>query len=348
MKSFVHALIRYWRAWVGLAGLVLVLVWAGGGCRKKVAPTSLDVETGTPLPEGAALFTARVQQVSALIDVVGTVASEQKINISARIPAHITDVLVSAGDAVKKGQLLLTLDDREIREQLAAAEAQLKQAETEYERAKQLFEKNATTQQALTAAESAYYAAKARVDQVRVMLTYTQVTSPIDGIVTERRVEAGDLASPGMLLTAVYDPQRMRLEAPVPLRLVERLSLGQEVTVALDRPQRIAKGRVTEIVSEADPATRTQLVKIHLEEVQGDVLPGTFGRLWIEEAPRPAIYIPIEAVRSLGQLNMVSLVISNRVVRRLVKTGPVRDGEVEILAGLSDGDVVILNSSREE
>lgn len=343
MKNLLGMVTLYWRLWVGVVGLLVILVWAGGGCGEKVQPGQIEVSTGKPLAPGAVLYTVRVERVSARVDVVGTVASEQKIHISARIPAHVAEVFVTAGDAVKKGDVLLTLDDREIREQLLAAEAQLKQAETEYERARQLFERNATTQQALTAAESAYQAARARVDQVRVMLSYTQVTSPIDGIVTERRVEVGDLAAPGMILTAVYDPMRMRLEAPVPLRLVDRLALGQDVEVALDRPKRTVKGKVTEIVSEADPTTRTQLVKVHLEDVAGQVLPGVFGRLWVDEEPRPALLVPANAVRRTGQLETVRVVESGRVVARLVKTGAPREDRVEILAGLKDGDVIVVN-----
>lgn len=347
MKNLLKTATSYWRLWAGIGGLLVILVWAGGGCGEKVSPGRMDVSVGKPLSPHAVLYTTRVERVPARVDVVGTVASEQKIHISARIPAHIAEVFVTAGDAVKKGDVLLTLDDREIREQLLAAEAQLKQAETEYERARQLFERNATTQQALTAAESAYQAAKARVDQVRVMLSYTQVNSPIDGIVTERRVEAGDLAAPGMILTAVYDPMRMRLEAPVPLRLVDRLTLGQEVDVALDRPKRTVKGKVTEIVSEADPTTRTQLVKVHLEHVAGEVLPGVFGRLWVELEPRPALLVPMNAVRRAGQLETVSVVESGRVIARLVKTGASREDRVEILAGLKDGDVIVVNEPEE-
>lgn len=337
---------KYWKVWIGLFGLVVVLVWAGGGLRKKIgAAPRTAIRPSIPSP--AALFTARVEMVASRVDIVGTVASERKVNLSARIPAHIAEVFVTAGDVVKKGQLLVTLDDREIREQALASEAQLRQAETEYERARQLFEKNATTEQALTAAESAYHAARARVDQMHVMLSYAQVASPLDGIVTERRVEPGDLAAPGMVLLSVYDPEHMRLEAPVPLRLVERLALNQTVEVTLDRPACTVTGRVTEIVSEVDPSTRTQLVKVHLEGLAGQVLPGTFGRLWVLDEPRPIIRVPKNAVRTAGQLEMVEVLTNGQLERRLVKTGPRWGDEVEILSGLSDGEVVVVNPNKE-
>ena len=162
-------------------------------------------------------------------------------------------------------------------------------------------------------------------------------------LVTERRIEAGDLANPGMLLLAVYDPSRMRLEAPVPVRLLDRLAVGQSVEVTLDRPAKVFPGTVSEIVSEVDPASRTQLVKIHLDVADGDVLPGTFGRLWVDAGPREVIAIPSSAVIRVGQLEFVQAVRDGRVVRRLVKTGPARDTSVEILSGLSAGDVILVN-----
>ncbi|MDD4117535.1 MAG: efflux RND transporter periplasmic adaptor subunit [Kiritimatiellae bacterium] len=339
---------KYIKPLLGLAGLAVVVVWSGGFLGDKTAPGTLDAETGFPLPEGAETLPVEIQTVPTRVDVVGTTASEEKINLSARIPAYVSDVFASAGDRVTKGQELVTLDDRDIRQQLAAAEAQLNQARTEYDRAKSLFEKEATTQQALTAAESMFHAAQAQVEQVKVMLTYAQVTSPIDGIVTERRIEAGDLANPGMLLLAVYDPSRMRLEAPVPVRLLDRLAVGQSVEVTLDRPAKVFPGTVSEIVSEVDPASRTQLVKIHLDVADGDVLPGTFGRLWVDAGPREVIAIPSSAIIRVGQLEFVQTVRDGRVVRRLVKTGPARDTSVEILSGLSAGDVILVNPVPQE
>ncbi|MGD9780696.1 MAG: efflux RND transporter periplasmic adaptor subunit [Kiritimatiellia bacterium] len=332
---------KYFKLLLGLVGLAAVVVWSGGFLGDKTEPGKLEHEAGLAVPEGAAMFEVKSETAPVRVDVVGTTASEEKINLSARIPAYVDQVFASAGDRVKKGQKLIALDDRDIRQKLAAADAQLNQAQTEYDRAKQLFEKQATTQQALTAAESMYNAAQAQVAEIKVMLSYAQVESPIAGIVTERRIEAGDLANPGMLLLAVYDPLRMRLEAPVPVRLVDRLALGQEVDVVLDRPARTFKGTVAEIVSEVDAATRTQLVKVHLDGVEGDVLPGTFGRLWVAAEPREAVFVPASAVQYVGQLAFVQIVRDGRAFRRLVKTGPAQGDRIEILSGLRTGDVVL-------
>lgn len=332
---------------VGIVGLAAVVIWSGGFLTSKTKPGVLDHQAGIALPAGAATLDVKAETIPTRVEVVGTTASEEKINLSARIPAYVSEIFASAGDRVKKGQVLVTLDDRDIRQQLAAAEAQLNQARTEYERAKQLFEKEATTQQALTAAESMFAAARAQVEQVNVMLTYAQVTSPIDGIVTERRIQAGDLANPGMLLLAVYDPLRMRIEAPVPVRLIDRLALNQPVEVSLERPARTLPGRVTEIVSEVDAASRTQLVKVHLDGIEGNVLPGTFGRLWVEAEPRESIFVPASAVIRLGQLSFVQVVRGNRAIRHLVKTGPVHGDRIEILSGLQAGEQILVTPVQE-
>ncbi len=347
MKTIVPTLKKYLKLILALVGLAAVVVWAGGFLGDKNKPGVLAHQPGVAIPEGAATLVVAVESAPVRVEVVGTTASEEKINLSARIPAYVSEIFASAGDRVAKGQVLLTLDDRDIRQQLAGAEAQLNQAQTEYDRAKQLFEREATTQQALTAAESMLAGARAQVEQVKVMLTYAQVTSPIDGIVTERRIEAGDLANPGMPLLAVYDPARMRLEAPVPVRLIDRLALGQAVEVALERPARVFPGTVSEIVSEVDAATRTQLVRVHLDGVAGDVLPGTFGRLWVAAEAREAIFVPASAVVHIGQLSFVQAVRDGRAVRRLVKTGPARGDSVEILSGLRAGDAILVTPIQE-
>ena len=329
------------KALIGGGGMILLILWSGGFLEHKLAPGTVNAQVGTPVPDAAATFKVASAPVAPRIDLVGTVASGEKIILSSRISAYVKQVAVSAGDRVRQGQLLLRLDNRELKEQLAAAEAGLSQAETEFLRTQKLMAADATTDQALTAARSAFETARAQVQQIKVMLTFTEITSPIDGRVTDRRVEVGDLANPGQPLLGVFAPQNLRIEVPVPVRLVEKMQLGQEVDIQLDRPRQPFRGRVIEVVGEVDPMSRTQRMKILIEGAGSDVLPGTFGRVWIEDTPRPAILVPAAAVYRIGQLEMVQVVRGDRVIRRLVKTGPRLGDAVEILSGLSDGDVIL-------
>jgi len=333
---------------VSIVGLALMIAWTGGMFHAKTAAGKLDVEIGKPLPENARTYTVKLVSVAPRIDVVGTVASEESVHLSARISAYVSSISASAGQSVKKGQVLIELDSREMQEKLAAANIQLKQSRTEYNRTLSLYKQKAATEQSLTAAESMYNAAKSQVAEINVMLTYTRIKSPINGVVTDRRVEKGDLANPGHTLLSVYDPLNMRIEVPVPVRLVEKVTLGQTVDISLDRPNRPFKGRVSEIVSAIDPLSRTQKVKVHIDNKKADILPGTFGRVWVSEDPYPAVLVPASAIILSGQLEMVHLVQDNRVVRRMVKSGPSFGKKIEILSGLSQGDVILVSPLKED
>ena len=324
--------------------LLLLLAACGG---PKVQPGQVEAAAGRPLPADATLVTVAEQSLAPRIDVVGTAASEKTITLSARLSAYVQEVFVSAGDRVKAGQVLVTLDDREIREQYTAAEAQFKQADREFQRVKSLMAKGAATEQAQTAAEAAYTAAKAQLERVNVMLSYARVTAPMDGVVTERRVEAGDLAGPEQALLVVYDPARMRLEVPVPMRLIPRVALGGQVEVTLDQVKGAVQGEITEIVSEVDPLSRTRKVKVRLARADG-VLPGTFGRLWLEDEARPTLLAPAAAITRVGQLETVLVAKDGRMFQRLVRSGPARGDQVEILSGLNAGEQVLAGAPARE
>ncbi len=342
------------RAWgriakpvLGGAVLLVVILWSVGVFRTRIPGGRLEYQGGLAVPPGARLFTIKPELIAARVDVVGTVASDVKVNLSARIPASVKEVFVSAGSPVKKGQELVTLDDREIKEQVAAAEAQFKQAETELNRARRLFDSQATTEQALTAAQSMFATARAQWDRSKVMLTYTRIVSPMDGIVTDRRIEPGDLANPGQVLLTIYDPANMQIEVPVPVRLLAKLPVGQSVEVTLDRPATNFQGRVRQIVSEIDPLSRTQLVKVRIEGASADLMPGTFGRLWVADDAHTAFVVPATAVYTVGQIELLQVVKDGRAVRRAVRTGQKRGAAVESLSGLDAGDVVLVNPVQE-
>lgn len=336
-----------WRPVAGIIGLVVLVMWSGGALESKVGPGREEHLPGTSLPAGAGTFVVRMVKIPSLIDVIGTATSERMVNLSARLPAPIETMRVSAGEAVTNGQILATLDDRDIREQLAGAEAQFKQAEVEHKRTLQLFEKGATTDQARLAAQTGLEAARARLQQVRVMLSYATVVSPLKGIITDRRFEAGDLVAPGQILVSVYDPAAMRFEVPVPVRLIPRFALGQQMQVVLDGRTQPAAGIVREIVSEVDPLTRTRKVKIRFDQAGLSVLPGTYGRVTVEGDAHDAVWVPAAAVYRIGQQEFVQVVSGNRVIQRVVRTAQTRDGQIEVITGLGDGDVILAEPVKE-
>lgn len=332
----------------GIAALVILIVTGAGLFRVPVPLAETKFVPGVLVDHNAPRMTLKSEQVAPRVDIVGTVASEIKVNISPRIPGTVSEIAVTAGSEVKKGQELVKLDDRELQEQVTATEAQFRQAEAEFKRTKQLFDNKATTQQALDAAEAMFNSAKAQLERSRVMVTYASLTSPMDGVVTDRRVEPGDLANPGQPLLTIYDPARLQLEAPVPARLLKKLPLGQKVEISLDLVAEPLKGEVTRIVSEIDPYSRTQLVKVTIQNPPAQLLPGTFGRLWVPDDAREAVLAPASAITRIGQLEYATVVQDDRAIRRAVRTAPAGEGMVEVLAGLSAGDTVLTDPEKKE
>ncbi len=342
VKERVEAIMKIaWRPAAGFAGLVVMALWMAGTFESKVGPGKREHLPGFALPEGVRTVTVKMTRTASPVEAVGTATSERWVNLSARIPSTIQLMRVKAGDAVTNGQVLATLDDRDIREQLAGADAQFKQAEVEYNRTLRLFEKGAATDQAKVAAQTGLEAARARLQQMRVMLSYAEITSPLDGIVTDRHFESGDLVAPGQILMSVYDPRVMRFELPVPVRLLPKFTLNQAVSVDLDGMTRPVKGVVREIVSEVDSLSRSRKVKISLEQTAPVILPGSYGRITLEGDVHESLWVPLSAVYRIGQQEFVQVVSEGRVIRRIVRTSLVRDAQVEVIAGLTDGEVIL-------
>lgn len=188
---------------------------------------------------------------------------------------------------------------------------------------------------------------KARIEQAEqarsaagVARSYSQITAPFDGVVTEKSVDPGSLATPGAPLLTVERQGAFRLEAQVEESLLGSIRPGHPVTVTLDTLEAPITARVSEVVPAVDPTSRAYTVKIDLP-TSPLLRSGVFGRAAFPRGSRRALTVPAAAVMERGQLQSV-LVADNGVARmRLVTAGARRDGRVEILSGLAEGESVI-------
>ena len=176
-------------------------------------------------------------------------------------------------------------------------------------------------------------------------LGFTGVTSPVKGLVTEKKTEAGSMAVPGMPLLTIEEDRGYRLEAMVPESVLKGVRLGQEVGVTIDGATVQEKGRVAEIVPAADPATRTFTVKIDL--AGKGLKSGMFGRAGFTTASRPGLLVPKGAVVERGALTSLWVLDREHVARlRLVKLGKEQEGAVEVASGLSPGESVVVGGTQ--
>lgn len=356
ISTFIKATLRFLPAVAGTVVLVIVIAWMAGAYRQKVAPGESPFERRT----NAGLETAAVAtlQTTEEVDAVGTVQPRMKTDVASRLLATINEVNVQPADVVQQGQLLATLDDREMQAQLreaeaaaAGIEADLAMREREYARYKQMFAEEAVTKESFDQVEGAYRVTQAQlrrtneqIKRIEVMLTYAQINAQTSGVVVDRYLDPGDLAVPGKPLLTIHDPQELELHASVREGLAGRVHVGMQLPIRIDALSRTMNGTVREIVPYAEATSRSVLVKVTMppDQLEGLYI-GMFGRLSIPVGSINRIVVDNGAVQRVGQLELVDVVRDDGTLdRRFIRTGLRIGNKTEILSGLNVNETVAI------
>lgn len=278
------------------------------------------------------------------VTVSGTVEPIRSVGVNSQLSGALTLVAVEEGDRVSEGQVLARLDDRELRAQVASAEASLELAESTYARAEQLRQAQVITDAEYERDRAARTAAQAQLQQLRTRLTHSTIRAPLTGVITEKRVETGDIVAPQTRLFTVADVSTMVVRVPVSERDVTALHPGQTVDVSLDAlADRAVAGRIRRVFPSADTVTRLVPVEVALTGAgAGLVRPGFLARVTFPlEARQDALLIPASALLGGTGGSSVFVVQSDTARRRAVRTGLSFQGRVEILTGLEPGEQVV-------
>lgn len=338
------------RRWGGGAGATAIaaLVLACGGGEAAEAPAGRQGGPGGMTPDAQVVPVevepVRSGSITRSVTVSGVIAPISSVALNSRLSGVLLSVRAEEGDLVRAGMALARIDVREIQAQLSAAEAAFEVAEAAFERAEQLRDRRVITLPEYERERTAYAAARSQRDQLRTRLAYSAVETPITGVVTDKRVEAGDLVAPNTPLFTVADVSTLVVRVGVSELDVVHLSRGDVVTVALDAfPGRTLPGRIRRIFPAADPGTRLVPVEVALENADPAVArPGFLARVTFAlGAQADVLLIPASALMAGSGSEAVYVVDDDRAVRRSVSTGLHSQGRVEVVAGLREGERVI-------
>lgn len=304
------------------------------------------------------------------LEAVGTVRAAQTSQVASQIMGNILEIRAREGDRVQNGQILAVIDDSQphasveqataavtaAEKEVSAADSSFVLAEATLKRYQQLYEKKSVSPQEFDENRARYQSAEARRDmaragqsqanaaltQARTLLGYTRIRAPFAGVLTEKKADAGTLASPGMPLFTVEDTRSYRLETAVDENDIHIVRVGQTVPVLLDALGNTElSGKVVQTVPTADPASRSFLVKIELR-ADARLRSGLFGRARFSRGERLALLIPQAAMVEHGQLQGVYVIDANgRIGLRYVTLGKTAGQQVEVLSGLQDGEKLI-------
>jgi RND family efflux transporter MFP subunit len=365
---------------VGLAVIVWVIVWQAGGCGKRIEPGRAEKAAPAPEERTLTLAATNVPVIYTAVGTIRSRTEVQlAARIVGRILTFTVRAgdRIKAGDTpvtLDDAELRMALN--QAKERVAGAQAGLSAAAeravqarsalglatVEVERYRTLAAQKAVALQALDAAEDAYRQAVSRMAQAEqghvaaqadaraameaqrqseTVVGYASIVCPMDGVVSERLADPGDLATPGNTLLRIFDPTRLLLEAPIREGLVARVKVGDKLPITLDALGRTLEAEVREIVPSVDAGSRTFLAKLCLPPAE-DVMPGMFGTVSLSLGERQALLVPEAALARAGQLEYVNVAEGGRTTRVLVRTSPAAPGRVEVLAGLKAGDVVVL------
>lgn len=295
----------------------------------------------------------------------GVIEAVRQSTVSAQASGRIVSLAVKAGDKVRAGQLLATVDDRETQTgvhssqaQVLQAEADLRNAKAQYERTRDLQAQGFFSKAALDAAEAQYKMATGRAAQAAagaqaasLAQGFTRVTAPFDGWVAQTFAEAGDLALPGKPLVTVYAPQAMRAVLQVPASRNALVRGAQSVSVQLpgESGAGIAPVSRTEVPA-TDPVSQTSEWRFDLPQKSGLALvPGQQVRVQFQGVSSAVqqLVVPTAAVVRRGELTGVYVASGQRFVLRAVRLGPAADADsVQVLSGLGAQDTVALDPVR--
>jgi RND family efflux transporter MFP subunit len=333
--------VRHW-PFIGLT----LLTACGSERSEGATPGNRARETRGPTPVEIAV--AQLKTAARSVAVAGTVEPIRSIGINSQMSGALLRVNVEEGDRVGVGQVLASIDSRELQAQLEAANAGLEVARRAAERAKQLHDQQIVTSAEYERDEAAYRAALATRDQLRTRLGYATIRSPLAGVVLEKLAESGDIVGGQSRLFTIADVSTMVVRVPISELDVTGLDVGDPTDVTLDAlAGRALRGTIRRIFPAADSLTRLVPVEVALTGASArEVRPGFLARVLFRLDPREGVLmVPAGALVENARGAAVFVVSASRASVRQVQRGGTFQGNVEITDGLAVGDTVVVAGS---
>ena len=297
---------------------------------------------------GVVVTQAEVKSFPLSAEALGNARANESVDIRPKITATLTEILFEEGQEVNAGDVLVKLDNLEQVADLAAARAALVDSEASYRRSSELFKTNVVARSQLLQDEAKKIADEAMVSVAEKRLADTIVRAPFAGRIGLRRVSIGSLLGPGTIITTLDDTHIIKIDFDLPEIYLSRLEPGLRVLAhSAAYPDAEFAGTVSSVDTRVDPVSRTVRVRSVMNNTDGHLRPGMFLTVNLLNDSVEALVIPERALIPERSVQYVYVVGDNQLVeKRVVQIGRRRPGEVEILAGLSAGEMVIVDGTQ--
>lgn len=303
-----------------------------------------------PPPEAVTTVVARQDHWPSTLGAIGTVAAVRGVTVSADLPGVVEQITFESGKAVREGDLLVQLDTRQERAQLASAEAQRDLSRANLERMRSLRDQRIVAQAEYDRTDAESKQADASIAEIQAMIRRKTIRAPFSGVLGIRQVNLGQYLAGGAPIVSLQALNPIYVNFAVPQQQVGALRAGTEVRVAIENTDSEATGRITAIDSVIDEATRNFQVQATFPNVGGRLHPGMFVQTSIRlGAGSDVIALPASAVSYAPYGDSVFVVDKltgpkgetyRGVVQRFVKLGDSRGDQIAVLSGIKAGEEI--------
>ncbi len=306
-------------------------------------PSSLAPAANAPRPTVVEASVAEIVPFPRGLTAVGSLRSEESVMLRSEIVGRIKEINFKEGSPVAKGQMLFRLDDAVARAELEQVKANLSLSQSQSSRASSLHAEGYVSKQFRDEASNALKVQQAAVQLAQARLDKTVITAPFDGVVGLRTVSVGDYVSAGQDLAPLEAIRLLKADFRLPELYVSKVQLGQRIELKFDAlPGKTRSGEVYAISPLVDAGGRSILVRALVANEDGLLRPGMFARIQLLVQEGKALVVPEAAVVSSGQGHLVYRIEDGKAVRTDITIGERRDGLVEVIQGLENGDQVLV------
>lgn len=312
--------------------------------------------SGQALADTLATAPATLARMAQEQRVEGVVQAVRESTVSAETRGRVAEILYDVGDTVPAGAVILRLVGIEQRQQLAQAEAAVREAraareaeQLQYQRVQALAAKQMASRAELDnstsrfrAAEARLAAAEAGMKSAREQVSYTEVRAPYGGRLSKRHVELGEAVQPGTPLMSGFDPAALRVEGSLPQSLAPAVDTHRAARVLRDDGTALLPTRLL-LFPDSDPATGTVRVRLELPEIDTGLRPGQYVAIAFTTGEEERLTIPAQSVVHRAEVSGAYVVRDGRAILRQLRLGATSNGQVEVLAGLRPGEAVALD-----
>lgn len=329
--------------------------------------TSCIDETGNPInnitnPINVQVSTVSLDNQSPFLSISGKVETVNNTNLSTRMMGYVNQIYVNVGDKVSKGQLLVSINNSDLSAKLAQTDARIteataayKNAEKDFNRFKRLKADNSVSQKEFDDISAHYNMAKARLEaasqmknEVQAQFSYANIRAPFDGVVSNKFINEGDMANPGLPLLEVESPGEFLVIAMIPESEITRIKNNTTVNIKIKSLNTSVKGKITEVSTSSKNTGGQYIVKIILDKTEVDLKSGMFATVQFPvEKPNDSnmVLIPRSSLVNKGELSGVYTVSqTNTAILRWLRLGRNQDDMIEVLSGLRVEEQYIVSS----